>query len=98
MGSEITRISDQIKNDMPYLREKYGVSEIGIFGSRLRGDAAIDSDLDVLVEFSRTVDYFEFLELEEHLSILLGVNVDLVEKKALRPNIGKSILSEVVRL
>jgi len=37
----------------------------------------------------------KFIELENYLGDLLGVKVDLVEKSALKPRIGKHILSEV---
>ena len=37
-----------------------------------------------------------FMKLENHLTGLLGVKVDLVLKSALRPNIGKSVLNEAV--
>ncbi|MBI4962756.1 MAG: nucleotidyltransferase family protein [Desulfomonile tiedjei] len=76
----------------------YGVTEIGVFGSCLRGEAAGDSDIDILVTFSRPVGFFKFLELEERLSEWLGAKVDLVTKAALKPHIGRRILSEVAML
>jgi hypothetical protein len=39
---------------LPELKEKYNVSYIGLFGSYVRGENTPESDLDVLVEFSRT--------------------------------------------
>jgi predicted nucleotidyltransferase len=52
--------------------------------------------VDVLVEFEEPIGLFEFMELEEYLSDLLGVKVDLVSKKALKPHIGERILQEVI--
>lgn len=78
------------------LKDEYGVIEIGLFGSYTKGDQKISSDVDILVEFEKAVDLFTFVQLKNHLSDLLGVNVDLVEKKALRPKIGKRILNETV--
>jgi predicted nucleotidyltransferase len=77
---------------------KYNIKEIGIFGSYLRQEETDESDLDILVEFSRPIGFFKFLELEEYLQQLLGMKVDLVSKKALKPRIGKRILEEVVML
>lgn len=54
-----------------------------------------NSDLDVLVEFSKTIDLFEYIELENYLSDELGVKVDLVMKSALKRYIGEVILKEV---
>ena len=70
------------------LTQKYKVKEIGIFGSVVRGEQKGTSDVDILVEFEKPIGFFRFLELEEYLSDLLGVKVDLVSKKALKPNIG----------
>jgi hypothetical protein len=41
------------------------------------------------------VGFFEFIALEDYLSGLLGVRVDLVSKKALKPRIGERVLKEV---
>ena len=72
------------------------MKSIGIFGSYVRGEQRKGSDLDILVEFERPVDFFEFLELEEYLSDILGVEVDLILKKTLKPEIAKNVLKEVV--
>ena len=91
---------DEIKNILQdykaTLKEEYGVIEIGMFGSYIKGNQKKTSDVDILVEFEKAIDLFTFVHLKNHLSDLLGVNVDLVTKKALKPEIGKRILSETV--
>ena len=77
------------------IKKKYSVSYLGIFGSYVRGEQTSESDLDLLVEFEEKPGLFEYIELEDYLSDLLGVKVDLVMKSALKPNIGKRILNEV---
>jgi predicted nucleotidyltransferase len=64
----------------------------------VRGEAVGTSDLDVLVSFEEPISLLKFIALEEHLSECLGMKVDLVMKSALKPNIGKNILREVVIL
>jgi len=96
MEKSLDRIKEILKKHEKELKEKYGIKEIGIFGSYLRGEAKEESDLDILVEFEKTIGFFKFLELEEYLSNLIGIKVDLVSKKALKPHIGKYILKEVV--
>ena len=78
------------------LKDEYGVVEIGLFGSYTKGNQKKSSDIDILVEFEKAIDLFAFVQLKNHLSVLLGANVDLVIKKALKPKIGKRILSETV--
>jgi uncharacterized protein len=80
------------------LREKFKVKTIGVFGSYVRGEQKRGSDVDVLVEFEEPVGLFEFIKLENYLSDLLGVKVDLVSKKALKPHIGEHIMQEVVMI
>lgn len=78
------------------LRERFSVKEIGVFGSFVRKEQKRGSDVDVLVDFHETVDLFTFVELENYLSDLLGIKVDLVMKGALKPRLEERILSEAV--
>jgi uncharacterized protein len=78
------------------LREKFKIDEIGIFGSYVRREQTDESDVDILVTFKKPIDFFLFLDLEEYLSELMGLKVDLVMKNALKPNIGRSILEETM--
>lgn len=91
---------DEIKNiiaqHMDFLKSRYRVREIGVFGSYVRGGPRKKSDIDILVTFQRSVDFIEFLRLEAYLSTVLGLKVDLVTKGALKPHIGKQVLEEVV--
>lgn len=80
------------------LKEKYSVKSIGVFGSYARGQQKKTSDVDILVEFDESAELslLDFIGLENYLSSVLGVKVDLVEKQALKPRIGKHVLEEVV--
>ncbi|TAN44436.1 MAG: nucleotidyltransferase [Nitrospirae bacterium] len=77
------------------LREQYGLKEIGIFGSYVRGEQNEKSDIDILVELETPIGFVRFFRLENTLSQLLGAPVEIVTKKALKPHIGKRILQEV---
>jgi uncharacterized protein len=78
------------------LKKKYKVKEIGIFGSYVRQEQKKKSDLDILVTFYETIDLFSFVELENYLSDILGIKVDLVMKEGIRPRLKERILSEAV--
>jgi len=91
-------IKEKLKKLEPLLRERYKVKRIGIFGSYLRGEEKKGSDIDILVEFIEEPGFFDFLELENYLSKILEVKVDLVMKNTLKPLIGKHILKEVIYL
>ncbi len=89
-------IMEKIKEDMPYLQERYKVKNVGVFGSYIRGDNNKESDVDILVEFHEPPTLLEFVALERHIGELTGMEVDLVMRTALKPGIGERILQEVV--
>jgi uncharacterized protein len=95
---KLRRYMDILQQELPILRTGFHIKYLGLFGSYVQGTPRRDSDLDVLVEFSKVPGLFEFIELEDHLSALLGVKVDLVMKDTLKPLISKQILNEVVGL
>lgn len=92
---EIRRI---LKEHEVILRQKYLVGNIAIFGSYAREEQSGESDVDILVEFIRPVGFVTFMKLENYLGELIGRKVDLVTRKALKPNIGKAILRELVNV
>ncbi len=97
MIQSLAEIKTRLQAEKPYLYEKYGVTEIGVFGSYVRGEQHPDSDIDVLIELTDPprIDLLDLVELEYYLSDLLGIKVDVAIKKNLRKRIGKRILSEV---
>ena len=93
---DIEEIKAVLREHKAALREKYNVDEIGVFGSFLRGEQRKNSDVDILVDFSESIDLFSYVQLRDYLSTVLGVKVDLVMKDTLKPRLKESILSEAV--
>ena len=87
-----------LRDHLPELRERYGVQSLGIFGSHVRGEEREDSDLDLLVEYTRIPDLFEFVSLKLKLSEILAIRVDLVMKDGLKSRIGRRILQEALSI
>ena len=72
-----------------------GVQRLALFGSVARGEARVDSDVDLLVQFLPGAKTYErFLDLSELLEARLGCKVELVTTEALSPFIGPRILAE----
>lgn len=80
----------------PALERDEHVSAIAIFGSFARDEAGPDSDLDIIVEFSRTPGMFEFVGLQSRLTTLLERKVDLFTKNSLHPRLRDKILAETI--
>jgi predicted nucleotidyltransferase len=85
-----------LRRELPRLKAEFGVRSIGVFGSRVQGTQRPDSDLDVLVELGdKPITLFGYVRLQNELSDLLGIQVDLVDRRGLKPYIGQRILAEV---
>lgn len=91
----LEKIYKIIEENKSELEKNYNIKEIGIFGSFVRGENSPESDIDILVDFLEVPTLFKFINLENHLSDLLGRKVDLVVKDSLKQHIGKLILEEV---
>ncbi len=91
----LDEIREILKDNKDALKEQFGVSQLGLFGSFVRGEQNPESDLDILVDFDEPVGLFKFMDLNDQLEKLTGMKVDLVTRGALKPYIGKRILSEV---
>ena len=91
---QVDRYKDILRTEMPYLRNKYHIAEVGLFGSFVREENKNNSDLDILVRFDEYPSAFEYVDLEDYLSQKLGVKVDLANKETLKNYIGKVKLRE----
>ena len=91
------RITDILKKHLPEIKTRFRIKNIGVFGSQIRGEANKKSDIDILVEFENGYKTFDnYMDLKFYLEELLGSNVDLVLKDALKEELKPHILSEVV--
>ena len=93
-------LKTQLAELKPTLQRDYHVTELGIFGSYVRGEQTENSDVDVLIDFEPGFRFglVTFCNIENQISDVLGEKVDLVMKRALKPRIGKRILQDVIYL
>jgi len=95
---KLDQIQQILSEQKPYLLDRFGVIEIGVFGSYIRKEEKPDSDIDLLIELERPPrrSLIGLVELEDYLSRILGIQVDLAVKKNLKKRIGQRILSEYI--
>jgi predicted nucleotidyltransferase len=74
----------------------FGVERLAIFGSVARNEAGPESDVDVLVEFSKPVGLFEFVRLQRYLEDVLGKPVHLTTEDALKRQLRERVLGEAI--
>ena len=83
---------------MEKIRQRFSVKALAIFGSIARDEAVNNSDVDILVVFERKGNFDLFMDLKFYLEELLGMQVDLVTDKALRPQIHRAIEQEIIHV
>ena len=96
MESIIQGIRRILRAELPRLKHDYSISSLEVFGSYVRGDQTQTSDIDLLVEFEVAPSLFRFIELEDELTGILKIQVDLVMKEGLKPVLGAVILGEAL--
>jgi uncharacterized protein len=92
----LEKILEVLRQQIPTLTERYSVETLEVFGSYVRSEQEQDSDLDILVTFREVPSLLTFIAIENYLTDLLGVKVDLVMKDSLKPKIGQQILREAI--
>jgi predicted nucleotidyltransferase len=92
----LEKILEILRQQIPMLTERYNVETLEVFGSYVRSEQKKDSDLDVLVTFKEDPSLLTYIAIENYLSDLLGIKVDLVMKDSLKPKIGQQILREAI--
>lgn len=85
-----------LEENIGEIRRRFSVAKLSIFGSFARGEGTAQSDLDVLVAFDRKATFDLFMDLKFYLEELLGIKVDLVTDKALRPQVRRAIEGEII--
>ena len=85
-----------LREEMPNLEETYHVKGLGVFGPYARGENRPGCVLNMTVEYHELPTLIGLAELEDHLSDLLGVKVDVGPKESLKSHIKDRVLSELV--
>ena len=92
----LTHLTEMLRQHLPVLTKQYQVASLEVFGSYIHHEEHENSDLDLLVTFYEPPSLLKFIELENYLSDLLDIKVDLVMKEALKPQLRDRILHETV--
>ncbi|MFN0148775.1 MAG: nucleotidyltransferase family protein [Dehalococcoidia bacterium] len=76
----------------------FGVRELAVFGSTVRGEAQEGSDVDILVDFAGVPTFRQFMGLQCFLEDILGLPIDLADREALKPAFRPVIEKEARRV
>ncbi len=76
------------------LLKRRGVKKAALFGSVARGEQTSQSDIDLVVEFSKTPTLFEMARLQRELEVIVKKPIDLVTYRSLHPLIRENVLND----
>ena len=94
----IDEIKNILQNNKKFFEEKYFVDNFLLFGSYAKNLQTVDSDIDLLVNFKKPVDMFDFIDLQDYISDLFNKKIDLGTPNSLKSFIKDKILQEAVAL
>lgn len=94
----IEEIKDILNTNKNYFAEKYSVNNFLLFGSYAKNLQTAESDIDLLVNFSKPVDMFEFIDLQEYLTKIFNKKIDLGTVNGLKSFVKDAILKEALAL
>jgi len=93
--TDLNSIKQILTKLKPELTDKYNVSSIGLFGSIVRDDFNSNSDIDIIVDFSKPIG-IEFIDLAEFIERKLKKSVDLVSKNGVKQKYFRTFESEII--
>ena len=95
----IAEVIGSHRDEIIRIASRHGATNVRVFGSVARGEAAPESDLDLLVtwEYERLTGWGS-AALWEELETLLGRPVDITSERGLNPFIRDQVLAEAVPL
>ncbi len=83
------------QNQLESICSSQKISYLGVFGSQIRDDARLDSDIDLLVDFEQTKSYFELARVQEALENFFKKKVDLVLRNNIKSGLKSYIFSDL---
>ncbi|MBT4288632.1 MAG: nucleotidyltransferase family protein [Deltaproteobacteria bacterium] len=98
MKTNLSQIKRELSKQLPILYEQFQVKSLSVFGSYVSNRQHDESDLDILIEYREIPGLIRYIELENYLSDLLGLKVDLVLKDTLKPRVAKRVLGEAIQI
>ncbi len=90
----LSNIQSILLDYKPNLVEKYNISYLAVFGSVSRNENNENSDIDILVDFTKPIG-IGFIDLADDLERILNQKVDLVSRNAIKPKYFEQIKSDL---
>ncbi|QTA38389.1 nucleotidyltransferase family protein [Thermosipho ferrireducens] len=80
-NTNLTTILNILREHKQELIQKFAVKKIGVYGSFVRGEEKLESDVDIYIEFDiNKITFDKYYELSEYLESIIGRKVDIITK------------------
>ena len=89
-------ISTTLHKSLNFVRKRYHVNKLALFGSHARGEGHEDSDIDILVDFAPGADLLDLSGLKLYFEDIFGRPVDVVPRRAIREELREAILADAI--
>ena len=89
-------LKKKIQETIVSILTRYDAERIAIFGSYARGEAGENSDIDILVRFTRPKSLIQIVQIEDEIRQSIHMKVDLVTEKAVSPHLAGAIQHDEV--
>jgi uncharacterized protein len=96
VSTEVT--SPELRAQILAIARRHGARTVRLFGSRARGEATADSDVDLLLDMPPERSLLDLIAIEEEIEELLGLHVDLATTRSLSPYIREAVEREAIEL
>ena len=91
----LEEIKKFLQENKEIILKEFKAEIVGILGSYARGEQTRESDIDIVVRFREWATLFDLVELAEFLEHKLGIKVDIVSERAVRPELKKVSLKKL---
>ena len=92
-------VINTLRKELSFLKKEFRVKKIGLFGSFAKGKPKEDSDIDIIVEFEKSIG-LAFMDLADYLENLFNKKVDILTPEGIRSirveKIAKEIRTSVI--
>jgi uncharacterized protein len=95
---DLNALLEENREEIIRIAKEHGATNVRIFGSVARGEAGVESDLDILIDLEPGRSLLDLGGLWSDLNSLLGVKVDVFTEKALKPRIRERAVKKAVPL
>ena len=91
----LQNIVEKLKQVKPELERKYPITSIGVFGSYARGEANLESDIDIAVDIDGVMG-LSFVAMADEIEAILGIKTDVIPLRSVKPEYLPNIEKDIV--